>query len=136
MVVSNKETISLTPKLVFENIVPGVILLLYAWLARPLFAFLFPAYVDADGLSIALMFGFGFIPYYVVWQIFSAKRNVRALYYLSIGEPIMTAVLYLTLIPLWGLWGITSALCIKTLVMNGLALWYLYRRPAVFTEHD
>lgn len=118
----------------YAALVLGLLVLVYVALARPLFAWLFPEYVDADGLSIALMFGFGFIPYFVVWQIFSAKRNVRALYYLSVGEPLLTVVLYMLLIPTWGLWGITIAICTKTAVMNFLALWYLYLRPGVFTD--
>ncbi len=118
----------------YASVALGLLGALYVVIARPLFAWLFPEYSDADGLSIALMFGFGFVPYLVVWQMFSAKRNVRALYYLSVAEPILTILLYIVLIPVWGLWGITAAVCIKTLVMNMAALWYLYIQPGVFTE--
>ncbi len=100
----------------------------YYFLAPYIFHIFLPQYKDADGISVVLMVGFGFIPYLLVWQIFSAKKNVPALYYLSIGEPLIIVTLYLTLIPFYGIWGIAFTLLGKMLVMNGLAIWYLYQK--------
>ena len=119
----------------YSTVVLGAICIVYYFCAPYIFQIFLPQYQDADGISIVLMFGFGFIPYYMVWQIFSAKKNVPVLYYISIGEPIMVVVLYLVLIPFYGIWGIAVALVSKTLVMNALAIWYLYRKRDVYENN-
>ncbi|MFM2424365.1 MAG: hypothetical protein RLZZ70_756 [Candidatus Parcubacteria bacterium] len=105
----------------------GLVCVAYAFSAPFIFEFFLPQYTDADGISIVLMFGLGFIPYFLVWQIFSAKKNVPVLYYLSIGEPVLTVLLYIGLIPLFGIWGLVYAICIRTIIMNLLALCVLYK---------
>ena len=115
----------------YSSAILGMVCVTYYFLAPFIFSIFLPQYIDADGISVVLMFGFGFMPHYLVWQIFSAKKQVKSLYYLSIGEPVLVMVLYLLLIPVYGIWGIAGALVIKVAVMNLLAIWYLYFRKAI-----
>ena len=73
------------------------------------------------------MFGFAVIPHMFVWQYYTAKRNVKVVYINNIADPVLQVVLYLILIPPFGIWGLVYAIFAKTALMNLLA-WHVIKK--------
>ena len=71
------------------------------------------------------MCAYGFVPYYFVWQIFSAQKDVKIMYVLNTLEPIILVTLYLILVPLYGVWGVIATIFIKNLAFNLHGLYYV-----------
>lgn len=99
----------------------------YTVLAYPFFYIFFPQYVNEVNKSIVLMFGFAVIPHMFVWQYYTAKRNVKVVYINNIADPVLQVVLYLILIPPFGIWGLVYAIFAKTALMNLLA-WHVIKK--------
>ena len=116
----SKKLLALTGVLVFVS-------MLYAVFAYPFFNIFFPQYVADVNKSIILMFGFAVIPHMFVWQYYTAKKNVKVVYINNIVDPVLQAILFLCLIPLYGVWGIIYAVLAKTAVMNLLS-WYVLKK--------
>jgi O-antigen/teichoic acid export membrane protein len=98
----------------------------YVMLAPMLFAWLLPLHVDVVYMSSLLMIAYGFVPYYFVWQIFSAQKEVKIMYILNTLEPIILVVCYLILVPMFGVFGIIYTIFIKNLVFNVHGLYYVF----------
>lgn len=94
---------------------------LYALVAYPFFHIFFPQYIDQVSKSIILMFATVVAPYTLVWTFYTAKRNVRVTYISNTVDPILQIALYVALIPFFGIWGLVSAILIKSVVMNVVA---------------
>jgi O-antigen/teichoic acid export membrane protein len=117
----------LAKKLLMLTGVLFVVSLLYALVAYPFFHIFFPQYVSEVSKSILLMFGFVIIPHMFIWQYYTAKRNVAVVYINNTLDPVLQVVLYVALIPFYGVWGIVYATLAKTLIMNVLAFYILKR---------
>lgn len=100
---------------------------LYVFLAYPFFYVFFPQYINEVGKSIVLMFGFAVVPHMFVWQYFTAKKNVTVVYINNIIDPVLQVLLYILLIPFFGIWGLVYAIFTKTVFLNLLA-WYVLRK--------
>lgn len=100
---------------------------LYSIFAFPFFHIFFPQYVDQVWKSIVLMFGFAVVPHVFVWQYFTAKRNIKVVYINNTVDPILQVVLYIALVPFFGIWGFVYATVLKTVLMNILA-WYVLKK--------
>ena len=98
---------------------------IYATVAPTLFAMFLPLHIDAIVMSTSLMCAYGFVPYYFVWQIFSAQKDVKIMYVLNTLEPIILVTLYLILVPLYGVWGVIATIFIKNLAFNLHGLYYV-----------
>lgn len=116
----------LPKKLLQVTVVLLGISMLYAFIAYPFFHIFFPQYIDQVGKSIVLMFASVVVPYTFVWVFYTAKRNVKVTYISNIFDPVLQVVLYIVLIPLYGVWGLVSAIFIKMLIMNIFA-WFVLK---------
>lgn len=101
--------------------------LVYSLFAYPFFSLFFPQYVEEVPKSIVLMFAFAVTPSMLVWQYYTAKRNIKIIYLNSMFDPMLQIVLFIALIPLFGVWGLVYAIFAKMIIMNLLA-WYVFRR--------
>lgn len=117
----------LSKKLVTLTIALLLVSLLYTVLAYPFFHIFFPQYIDDVSKSIVLMFGFAIIPHMFVWQYYTAKRNIKVVYASNIGDPILQVILYILLIPFYGVWGLVYAIFAKTAIMN-LFAWHVLKK--------
>jgi O-antigen/teichoic acid export membrane protein len=99
----------------------------YSLVAPTLFQLFLPLHVDAVNMSLLLMAAYGFVPYYFVWQVFSAQKNVKIMYILNTAEPIILILGYLIFVPLYGVLGIICTIFIKNLVFNLHGLYYVLR---------
>lgn len=100
---------------------------LYSLIAYPFFNLFFPQYIDSVPMSMILMFASVVTPYTFVWLFYTAKRHVKVTYISNIVEPILQVILYIIFIPLFGVWGLVSAVFIKSIIMN-IFSWYILRK--------
>jgi O-antigen/teichoic acid export membrane protein len=91
---------------------------IYYFLAPVIFNIFLPKYVEVVKMSSVLMFAYAVVPHLFVWNIFTARKNVRELYLYNLAEPILTISLYVSLIPIWGVWGLVWALLTRSLILN------------------
>lgn len=117
----------LTKKLMTLTWVLIAVACAYTLLAYPFFHLFFPQYSSDVSKSIVLMFGFAIVPHIFVWQYYTAKKNVAVVYINNIIDPVAQVILYILLIPFFGIWGLVYAILIKTIFMNLLA-WYVLRK--------
>lgn len=99
--------------------------LVYSLIAYPFFSLFFPQYIDGVSKSIVLMFAFAVTPSMLIWQYYTAKRNIKVIYINNMVDPVLQVILYIILIPLFGIWGLVYSIFIKTVIMNLLALYIL-----------
>lgn len=99
---------------------------LYALIAYPFFSIFFPQYINQVGMSTVLMFANVVVPYTFVWIFYSAKRNIKVAYISNIVDPILQIILFLSLIPFFGVWGLVYALLLKSVIMNIIA-WFIFK---------
>ena len=114
---------AISSKLLTLTFILFIISLLYSLIAYPFFHLFFPQYIDQVSKSIVLMFSFTVVPHLFVWQYYTAKRNVKVVYINNTVDPVLQVILYIILIPTFGIWGLVFATLIKTICMNILA-WY------------
>lgn len=100
----------------------------YALVAYPFFKIFFPLYVDEVAKSIVLMFAFAIIPHYFVWGYYAAQGRHRIIYLSNTLDPMLQIILYVLLIPSFGIWGLVYAMLIKMVIMNGVAFYILKTR--------
>ena len=62
-----------------------------------------------------------------VVEVVAAKKNHKLVYFTNIIDPILQIVLYLCLIPFFGVWGIAWALFLKTFILNGIG-WAILKK--------
>ena len=125
---SYKDTVRFVAK-VFVIALIGTLLLalLYALVSKYIFSILLSPYKDMYLMSSVLMLAYFVTPHLLVWSIFTAKRQVKELYYYSIFEPFLTAVLYFIFVPIFGVWGLVYALCLRTVIINLVAVFVLLK---------
>jgi hypothetical protein len=99
----------------------------YYFFAPVIFNLLLPAYTESIGMSTWLMLAYAVIPHVFVWNIFTANKMIKELYWYSIGEPVLVVGLYGLLIPFFGVWGLVYAVCLRTMVLNLVAVYMMYK---------
>lgn len=90
----------------------------YSLVDEYIFALFLPNYAEFATMSAVLMFAYAVVPHLFVWNIFTAKKMVKELYWFSIAEPSLTIGLYILFIPVFGVWGLVVSLCVKNLILN------------------
>jgi len=99
----------------------------YELLVSPFFRLLFPLYIEsipyAQALGLLILSAPG------VWlgQTLVAHMRTRELYIINTINPIVKIVLYVTLIPLYGIWGLVFATLGAGALGVGVAFW-VYRQ--------
>lgn len=117
---------TLPRKLWVARIVIFFAVLAYILIAPYMFALLFPAYADAVLVTQALALTVLAIPRSMLTQAFTAHRKTRELYIIQAIVPIVRIVLFVTLIPLFGLWGAVYSLWI-TYIFSSLLIGFLFK---------
>jgi len=88
-------------------LIPIVVL---AILAAPLlYAFVFPAYAESVPLFQVLAITTLLIPFSLFESALLAQNKKRPLYVLQVAPSVVRILLYLALIPFWGVWGVVAA---------------------------
>ena len=110
-------------KLVLLTFLMLCLVISYITLAPTLFALVLPAYQEAVFYSQILSLLLLSVPFVLITTMFQAHQKTRELYILNSIEPATRIILMLILLPLYGVWGIISALLIAKLiqVLTGIA---------------
>jgi O-antigen/teichoic acid export membrane protein len=95
----------------------------YILIAPYLFDFFFPQYTDAVFYSQLFVVNILFVPFGLITQFFSGRGNTRILYFINIAEPIFLIILFIVLLPWFGVLGAISAIFIKN-ILNAIMLLY------------
>ncbi len=129
---SYQNTVKFVAK-VFALVLLGTLFLalLYTLVSKMIFATFLAPYKDMYVMSSVLMLAYFVVPHLLVWSIFTAKKQVRELYYYNILEPFLTIILYLILVPLYEVWGLVLALCLRTLIVNMVAVYILIKYRSI-----
>jgi len=106
--------------------VSTVAALAYASAAPFIFKFFLPQYVEAIPYTMAAAALIALQPFSLIISAFSAQAHKRSLYIWSIGVPLMRIVLFLILIPVFGLWGAMIGL-ISSKVLENILLMLLLK---------
>ncbi len=101
-------------------------MVLYIIIAPYLFKIFFPKYLDAIPYSIAYIFTFISFPSSLMGTAFQAKMMKKELYLLRIIA-LSRIILYITLIPFYGIWGLIIAK-IGAEVVSLVSISFLFRR--------
>lgn len=121
------ELMPIIKKVFWLTVCAGLLIsLIYYLLATWIFSLFLPAYMEAVNWSVCLMLALSLVPHLFVWNIFTAKKMLKELYYYNLGEPILTIFLYLIFVPAFGVWGLVYAFLLKSLILNLIALVVLY----------
>jgi len=109
----------------FLFIIPLVILLIL--LAPHLYQILLPRYEESviyfQVMSLSLLL----IPLKVVSSSLKAKEEKKGLYVSYIASPLLKIVLFLVLVPFYGIWGVVIGYLTEKLIHNGINLYYFLR---------
>jgi len=107
----------------------GFISLIYILLAPYFFKVFFPQYQDAVLYTQFLALGFFAGPNQVLYQALNSKKMKREINIINISIPILRIVLYLTLLPLFQLWGLIFAHVFSNATSSILSLFLLSKTP-------
>lgn len=109
----------------FFVFIPGAAVL--ALLAPPLFRFVFPQYIDSVPYFQALTVLVALTPFLVLQAALIADARMKELYVIRITGPALKILLFLLLLPLYGIWGVVLALIVSEAITGILALFYFRR---------
>jgi len=106
----------------------SVPLTLFLILVTPLmYKILFPQYLESIPYFQVLVLTLLFIPFSLLSTSFVAEMRKRELYISSSVIPILKMILFLILIPFYGIWGIIAAILI-TQVCGSALTFYLFKK--------
>lgn len=88
---------------------------------------LFPNYIEAVPYAMALSLTLIFIPFSLLSTALTAAGKTKKLYLASFFTPTLKIILFLTLIPLYGIWGIILGFLI-TQTLGSIFLFYLFQK--------
>lgn len=111
-----KKTLGRKILLVHLATVPMAILFIF--LIPFLYHWVFPAYVDSIPYAQAMVGLLAFSPVRFYSTALSAHASTKALYTLGITQSILQTILYLMMIPLFGIWGVILAVAIQQFISN------------------
>jgi len=102
--------------------IPGIILIIL--IVPYLYRFLFPAYTDSVPYFRVLCIGLVFAPFTLLSTSLLASMKKRELYIIRTISPIFKIILFLALIPFYGIWGVVYAFLAEKILKNSLVLYF------------
>jgi O-antigen/teichoic acid export membrane protein len=99
----------------------------YILLVPFLFKIFFPAYLESIPYAQALGFILIFVPFPLIGTSLIAQMRKRELYLIRFLTPSLKIILFLILLPLYGIWGAVTAILIAQIFSAGLVL-FLFKR--------
>lgn len=109
----------------FAVTIPAALLL--ALMADPLYKLLFPQYTDSIIYFQVLSATVAISPFLLLIAALTAEMKKKALYFVNTGAPVLKIILFLALIPNFGLWGIVAAILIAEVIRGFMALYFFLR---------
>lgn len=103
------------------------IVLIYIVLAPFLFQLLFPKYMGAVVYSQVIAFSLVLIPGSLFAEALVSQMKKRELYITQVSVPAVRIVLYLALLPFFGIWGAIAAIFLSQFYTVGLNAWLFWR---------
>ena len=100
---------------------------LLALIAEPVYKILLSPYVDSVPYFQVLSITVAISPFLLLIAALTAEMKKKALYFVNTGAPVLKIVLFLTLIPHFGLWGIVAAILIAEVIRGFLALYFFLK---------
>jgi len=97
-------------------------------IAPSVYKILFPQYLESIPYFQALALTLLFIPFSLLSTSLVAEMKKRELYISSAVTPVLKIILFLMLIPFYGIWGIIAAILI-TRVCGSALTFYLFLKP-------
>ena len=88
---------------------------------------LFPQYMDSVKYFQALTFLVAMLPATLLGTSLIAEMKTKYLYITNTVVPIIKIILFLILAPIYGIWGIVSALLIMSVVSAGMNLYFFWK---------
>jgi len=101
--------------------------LLLVLIAPLIYKILFPQYIESIPYFQVLVLSLLFIPFSLLSTSFVAEMRKKELYITSVITPILKIILFLILIPFYGIWGIISAILITQVCGNAL-IFYFFKK--------
>lgn len=124
----NLEALKATlPRKVFLLFGVMAIVVVAYWVAAPyLFQYLFPQYIDSVPFTRVYALTLLFAPATLFGQTLTAHMKTKALYISRIITPGITIILFLVLLPLYGLWGAIMTLVVTQIIHFVFAVYFFY----------
>ena len=120
-----KKTLPLKIFKLFLIIAPFVIA--YIILAPFLFKIFFPQYLDAVPYSQVFALTLFFFPTTFFGNVLNAHAKTKQQYIITFSINILKLILFLTLLPIFGIWGAISVILITRIVRSGLNIYFFYK---------
>ena len=108
-------------------ILAGIMVMGYFLLAPYIYKIFFPQYLNSILYSQIFTLSFIFLPTIFLSNVFEAKMMKKELYTLKLIISPLKIILYLILIPLYGIWGVIAAILLAGGICAALTL-FLFRR--------
>jgi len=108
-------------------LVAGSVIIVYVVLCPYFYKWLFPAYLNSVFYSQVLALCLIFMPFNLLGAALTAEMRKKELYVLSFVTPASKIILFLILIPFWGIWGIIFSIQASYLI-NSLLTLYFFRK--------
>lgn len=116
---------TLPKKLIFLFCIMAGITTIYIILAPFLFSIVLPEYMDSVLFSQIFALSLLFLPQKIVGSALTAHKQQKALYVLSIANPIVRVVSLIILLPIFGIMGVIISFLIG-LLFNGILSYYYF----------
>ena len=117
-----KEGIIKKVKKLFFVVVPFVFLIFF--FAPWVYKIIFPQYLDSVPYFRVLSLSLLFIPFSLFSASLVTERKKKELYIIENIVPLLKIILFIVLIPLYGIWGMVFAAMISIILYNILRLYY------------
>ncbi len=96
-------------------------------LAPYLYKILFPAYLESIPYFQVLALTLILVPFGLLGTSLVAEMKKKELYIIQFATPFLQIILFLVLIPFYGIWGIIFAILISRIFNGGLVLYFFKR---------
>ncbi len=96
-------------------------------IAPLIYKILFPQYLESIPYFQVLALTLVFLPFSLLGTSLVAEMRKKELYITSVVTPILKIILFLILIPFYGIWGIIFATLIAQIFSSGLTLYFFKR---------
>ncbi len=116
---------TLPKKIIFSSLILIPFITLYIILAPLFFSLVFPQYIDAVIYSQIFALSLIFYPKKLIWSAFTAHTQKKELYIANTLIPFIKIVLFIFILPTYGVWGAIITL----IIVEGLSyitLWILF----------
>lgn len=118
---------TLPAKIIKFSAVISIIVFVYIITAEFLFSIFFPEYMESVKYTRLFSLTMLFFPVRIISQVLIAKIQKTSLYKMQVISPLIKLFLYLTLLPIFGLFGLVFAY-LFSLIIDTVILLYLFKR--------